>query len=88
MLAIQNRPLSRKWVTWLCVAGDAFAESIGKDGSDQCGDAECEEVNPAGSAPLNLVGIDFLDDGVRNHRRAGGDSKNQAAYYSGLVSWY
>src|ERR1700761_8022844 len=67
--------------------GDAFAESIGKQWSNQCGNAERQEVDPACSAAFNLVGIDFFDDGVRNHRRAGEDSEKQAAYHCGFVSF-
>src|ERR1700692_5073129 len=62
-------------------AGESFAEQIGKNGSNQCGYSEGEKVNRACGTPLNLVWIDFLDDRVRNHRRAGGYSKNQAAYF-------
>ena len=60
-------------------AGEAFAKQIGKDGTDERGDAKSEEVNSAGRAALDFVRIDFLDDRVRNHGRAGGDAKNQTA---------
>src|SRR5208283_3366037 len=66
-------------------AGESFAKQVGKDGANQCGYAESEEVDRASGTPFNLVWIDFLHDRVRNHRRAGGDSKNQAGYLSRLV---
>src|SRR5208283_5345599 len=61
-------------------AGKALADQIGKNGSNQCGYSEREEVNRTGGTPLNFVWVDFLNDRVRNHCRAGGNSKNQAAY--------
>src|SRR5580698_9455969 len=66
--------------------GDSLAKGIGKQGSDQRGDAECQEVDPARGASLNLVWIDFFDDGVWNHRGSREDSEKKAAYYRGFVS--
>ena len=67
-------------------AGEPFSKQIGKNGTDERGDSEGEEVNPARRASLDFVGIDFLDDRVRNHGRAGADAKNQAGDLRGLVT--
>src|ERR1700733_6773577 len=54
-----------------------------KDGSDQGGNAEGQEVDGTGRTPLHTVRIDLLDDGVRDH----GSTRSHTEYQQSKPGW-
>src|SRR5271155_4720048 len=49
---------------------DSFTDMLCINRAQECGNPKDQEINPARRAALHIVWIDFLDDAVRDHRRA------------------
>src|ERR1700736_5953868 len=54
-----------------------FAELAGKNRPDHCSNPKRQEIDRSRCTPLDLVRIDFFDDGVGNHGRTGGDAEEE-----------
>ena len=68
-------PEMRARVDGLCA--QSFAEALSKNRPDRCGDAEGQEIDCTGRTPLDLVGINLLDDGVRDHGSPGSHTEDE-----------